>query len=42
MKSVEQHIQQLRDTLNHHSILYYVEDNPSIPDVTYDQLMVLR
>jgi DNA ligase (NAD+) len=36
---VEQQIQALRETLHHHGILYYVEDNPSIPDAEYDRLM---
>ncbi|MDW6003426.1 NAD-dependent DNA ligase LigA [Vibrio mangrovi] len=39
MQTIEQKIQDLRDTLHHHSILYYVEDNPSIPDAEYDRLM---
>ncbi len=39
MNNVEQQIQELRETLHHHSILYYVEDNPSIPDAEYDRLM---
>ncbi|WNJ95785.1 NAD-dependent DNA ligase LigA [Vibrio ruber] len=39
MQTIEQKIQELRDTLHHHSILYYVEDNPSIPDAEYDRLM---
>ncbi|QMV13737.1 NAD-dependent DNA ligase LigA [Vibrio spartinae] len=39
MQTIEQKIQELRDSLHHHSILYYVEDNPSIPDAEYDRLM---
>ncbi|ALP53416.1 aromatic ring-opening dioxygenase LigA [Candidatus Tenderia electrophaga] len=41
MKSpnVEQRIQQLRDEINHHNYLYYVEDSPEIPDVEYDRLL---
>ncbi|MCE0493003.1 NAD-dependent DNA ligase LigA [Vibrio salinus] len=39
MQNVEKRIQELRETLNHHSILYYVEDDPQIPDVEYDRLM---
>ncbi|MGB5678772.1 MAG: NAD-dependent DNA ligase LigA [Gammaproteobacteria bacterium] len=31
-------IDQLRDQLNHHSYLYYVLDNPEIPDSEYDRL----
>ena len=33
-----QRIDQLRDQLNHHSYLYYVLDNPEIPDSEYDRL----
>lgn len=29
---------QLRDQINHHNYLYYVLDNPEIPDVEYDRL----
>lgn len=32
-------IQELRDILHRYSILYYVEDNPSVPDAEYDRLM---
>jgi DNA ligase (NAD+) len=39
MNNLQQQLQQLRETLHHHSILYYVEDNPSIPDAEYDRLM---
>lgn len=41
MKSpnVEQRIQQLRDEINHHNYLYYVEDSPEIPDAEYDRLL---
>ncbi len=31
-------IQQLREQLNRHSYLYYVRDNPEIPDSEYDRL----
>ena len=31
-------IEQLREQLNHHSYLYYVLDNPEIPDSEYDRL----
>ena len=31
-------IDQLRDQLNHHAYLYYVLDNPEIPDSEYDRL----
>ncbi|SHO57982.1 NAD-dependent DNA ligase LigA [Vibrio quintilis] len=39
MQTVEQKIQELRDILHRYSILYYVEDNPSVPDAEYDRLM---
>ncbi|MDC0611600.1 NAD-dependent DNA ligase LigA [Vibrio sp.] len=39
MSNAEQRIQELKDTLHHHSILYYVEDNPQVPDAEYDRLM---
>lgn len=39
MQNVAQRIQELRETLHHHSILYYVEDDPQIPDAEYDRLM---
>jgi DNA ligase (NAD+) len=39
MQNIAEKIQSLRDTLHHHSMLYYVEDNPSIPDAEYDRLM---
>jgi DNA ligase (NAD+) len=32
-------IQQLRDEIHHHNHLYYVEDDPQIPDAEYDRLM---
>lgn len=38
-KEVEIRIQELRDLLEHHRILYHVYDKPSIPDEVYDSLM---
>jgi len=35
---IEQAIQQLRDKLGHHNHLYYVLDQPEIPDAEYDRL----
>ena len=37
-ESVEQQIARLRDTLRHHAYLYYVIDQPEIPDAEYDRL----
>lgn len=37
--SVEQRIQVLRESLAHHNHLYYVLDDPQIPDAEYDRLM---
>ena len=37
--SLEQELQELRDTLRHHEHLYYVEDSPEITDAQYDALM---
>ncbi len=39
MSTVEQQIHTLRQQLNHHGYLYYVEDSPEIPDAEYDRLM---
>lgn len=36
---IEQEIEQLRETLHHHGVRYYVEDNPEITDAEYDRLM---
>ena len=36
--SIEQHLQQLRDQLNHHNYQYYVLDDPEVPDAEYDRL----
>lgn len=38
-KSIEQRLQKLRDELNRHNYLYYVENKPSISDTEYDRLM---
>jgi DNA ligase (NAD+) len=38
-QSTEQRIKQLRDGIRHHNHLYYVEDDPQIPDAEYDRLM---
>lgn len=39
MNDIQIKLDQLRETLHHHAILYYVEDNPVIPDAEYDRLM---
>ncbi len=36
---IEQIYSQLKKTLHHHAVKYYVEDNPEIPDAEYDRLM---
>jgi DNA ligase (NAD+) len=38
LKQDSQRIEKLREQLNHHSYLYYVLDNPEIPDSEYDRL----
>ena len=38
-KSQFERIEELREALNYHNHLYYVLDNPSIPDAEYDQMM---
>ena len=38
LKHAEKRIQELRDTLNYHSKLYYVQDAPEISDYEYDKL----
>lgn len=38
-QQIQARLEELKNTLNHHATLYYVEDNPSIPDVEYDRLM---
>src|ERR1700730_6908221 len=37
--TIEQELQELRDTLRHHEYLYYVEDSPELTDAQYDALM---
>lgn len=37
--TLEQELQELRDTLRHHEYLYYVEDAPELTDAEYDALM---
>jgi DNA ligase (NAD+) len=37
--TLEQELQELRDTLRHHEYLYYVEDAPELTDAQYDVLM---
>ena len=37
--SDQQRIQQLRDEINHHNYLYYVLDEPHVPDSEYDRLL---
>lgn len=37
--SVEERLNQLRQTLHAHGINYYVNDNPQIPDAEYDRMM---
>ena len=38
LEQAARRIEQLREQLNHHSYLYYVLDNPEIPDSEYDRL----
>jgi DNA ligase (NAD+) len=37
--AAERRIHALRDQINHHNYLYYVQDAPEIPDSEYDKLM---
>jgi DNA ligase (NAD+) len=37
--TLEQELQELRDTLRHHEHLYHVEDSPEVTDAQYDALM---
>ena len=39
LKAVEQQIQTLRSTINQYNYQYYVLDDPSVPDASYDRLM---
>ena len=38
-QSVKQRIEKLREELNHHSYLYYVEAKPQISDQAFDKLL---
>ncbi|MGL5552513.1 MAG: DNA ligase LigA-related protein, partial [Plesiomonas shigelloides] len=38
-KTIAQQILALRAELRHHEYLYYVLDQPSVPDAEYDRLM---
>ncbi|HET7395303.1 MAG TPA: NAD-dependent DNA ligase LigA, partial [Gammaproteobacteria bacterium] len=37
-KDIVRRVEALRETLNHHSYLYYALDMPEIPDSEYDRL----
>src|ERR1700748_453693 len=37
--TLDEELQELRDTLRHHEYLYYVEDAPELTDAQYDVLM---
>lgn len=39
LKTVAQQLETLRSTLNQYNYQYYVLDDPSVPDATYDRLM---
>jgi DNA ligase (NAD+) len=36
---IKQRVAQLREEINHHNYLYYVQDAPEIPDSEYDRLL---
>ncbi|MFD2016010.1 NAD-dependent DNA ligase LigA [Vibrio olivae] len=36
---IQEKLNQLKETLHYHSVKYYVEDSPEIPDAEYDRLM---
>jgi len=38
-KEIKQRVAQLREEINHHNYLYYVQDAPEIPDSEYDRLL---
>ena len=38
-KEIQDKLNQLKETLHYHSVRYYVEDSPEIPDAEYDRLM---
>ena len=37
--NIEKHIQNLKKQINSHNVNYYVNDNPTISDYEYDQLL---
>ncbi|MDO6705229.1 NAD-dependent DNA ligase LigA [Photobacterium sp. 1_MG-2023] len=39
MTDIQEQLTALREQLVHHGYLYYVEDNPEVPDAEYDRLM---
>ena len=39
MMDILRQIQLLRDEINQHNTHYYVQDNPVVADIEYDQLM---
>lgn len=39
MSKIEQRVAQLREEIEHHNYLYYVQDSPEIPDSEYDRLL---
>ena len=41
LKHAEKRIQELRDTLNYHSKLYYVQDAPEVSDYEYEVQMAV-
>ncbi|MDE1237939.1 NAD-dependent DNA ligase LigA [Vibrio aestuarianus] len=38
-QTIQNQLNQLREMLHYHSVRYYVEDSPEIPDAEYDRLM---
>ncbi|MCL9782839.1 NAD-dependent DNA ligase LigA [Vibrio sp. S4M6] len=38
-QSIQEKLNQLKESLHYHSVRYYVEDNPEIPDAEYDRMM---
>lgn len=39
MSKTKQRVAQLREEIDHHNFLYYVQDSPEIPDSEYDRLL---
>lgn len=37
--SLQERLEELKNTLHYHAVRYYVEDSPEIPDAEYDRLM---